>query len=94
MLQDLEKDEMIYKGPQVDFQNVNHDSVRFESTNQDFESKKYSIFHLYKWTTILYQMAMVYELIIVPLFWTVIFPGYLIKRDIDVPEIDDFQTLD
>lgn len=54
MLKDLEKDQMIYTGPEVDFENINNDSIRQESKNKDFEAQKYNVFHLYKWTTILY----------------------------------------
>lgn len=45
---------MIYTGPEPDFENVNHDSIRLESKNKTFEIEKYNVFHLYKWTTILY----------------------------------------
>ena len=38
-------------------------------------------------------MAVVYELIIVPLFWTIIFPGYFVNQT-EIPDVDDFQTLD
>jgi len=47
------------------------------------DKNKYSILQLYKWTTILYQMALVYELIIVPLFWTIVFPGMVNELDVD-----------
>lgn len=58
------------------------------------DKDKYNIFHLYKWTTILYEMVVVYEFIIVPLFWTIIFPGYVASerraRNGDLPDVDDF----
>lgn len=39
-------------------------------------------------------MAVVYELIIIPLFWTVIFPGFVRNRHNgrDLPDIDDFRN--
>lgn len=60
----------------------------------EFEKTKYNLFHIYKWATVLFQMAVVYELIIVPMFWFVIFPGivkYNIAQDDDDISIDDDQ---
>lgn len=42
--------------------------------------KKYNVFHLYKWASIMFQMTMLFELIIVPIFWGVILPGILYSR--------------
>ena len=43
----------------------------------EFDKDKYSICHLYKWTTIIFQMAILYEFIIVPVFWALIFPNII-----------------
>lgn len=63
-----------------------------DTQHNEFDRSKYSIFHLYKWTTILFEMAVIYEFIIVPLFWAMIFPGIMVNRHngMDVPDITDF----
>ena len=71
----------------------NKESVLSSTLNVEVENNKYSIFHLYKWATILYEMALVLEFIIVPIFWIVIFPGLLKNRHdgVDLPDIDDMR---
>ena len=60
----------------------------------EFEKDKYNVFHIYKWSIIFFQMAVVYELIIVPTFWFVILPGILYfqaNQDNNPINIDDDQ---
>lgn len=96
MLKDLERNSMIYQGPDFGEQRSHTGTTISKSHhNKDVDKDKYNPFHLYKWTTILYQMAVVYELIIVPLFWTVLFPGYLYNAyDDSVPEDEKYQQMD
>ena len=42
---------------------------------------KYSLFHIFKWSCMLYEMAVLYELIIVTCFWSMIFPALLVRMN-------------
>jgi len=66
---------------------VNPNKQSIISDIDETDKNKYSIFHLYKWTTIFYQMALVYELIVVPLYWTIVFPAMI--KNLDLVENPD-----
>ena len=42
---------------------------------------KYSPFHLFKWSCILFEMAFLYEIVIVTCFWSMIFPALLVRMN-------------
>ena len=57
---------------------TNHDCEAIEDFNYqdlDFHHRKYTPFRAWKWYIFLYETALVYELIIAPFFWFVLYPG-------------------
>lgn len=57
------------------------ESKENDKVDDEIVLNKYSPFHLFKFSCVLFEMTFLYELIIVSCFWSMIFPALLIRMN-------------